>query len=111
MGRLNDFSGGNQDSYNELVGLYFKQTAEQLVQMRAAISNGDSDTASRLAHSAAGASATCGMVAIVPVLRRIEHLGQDGKLAAVAALLADVDREFERLKTYLQTHKPIALAG
>ena len=80
-------------------------------QIRAAISNGDPGSASRLAHSAAGASATCGMVAMVPVLRRIEHLGQEGHLAAAAALLADADREFERLKTYLQTHKPIALAG
>jgi CheY-like chemotaxis protein/HPt (histidine-containing phosphotransfer) domain-containing protein len=111
MARLIEFAGGNQDSYNELVGLYFKQTGEQLVQIRRAISNGDSDNASRLAHSAAGASATCGMVAIVPVLRRIEHLGQERQLAAAAALLADVDREFERLKNYLQTHKPIALAG
>jgi CheY-like chemotaxis protein/HPt (histidine-containing phosphotransfer) domain-containing protein len=111
MARLIDFAGGNQDSYNELVALYFKQTFEQLAQIRMAISNGDAAGAARLAHSAAGASATCGMVAMVPLLRRIEHLGQDGKLANVAALLADADREFERLKTYLQTHKPIALAG
>jgi CheY-like chemotaxis protein/HPt (histidine-containing phosphotransfer) domain-containing protein len=111
MGRLTDFAGGNQDSYNELVGLYYKQTGEQLAQIRTAIGSGDAVSASRLAHSAAGASATCGMVAMVPVLRRIEHLGLAGELAAMAALLADADREFERLKTYLQTHKPIALAG
>ncbi len=111
MARLTDFAGGNQDSYDELVALYFKQTSEQLAQIRTAISNGDPAGASRLAHSAAGASATCGMVAMVPLLRRIEHLGQDGRLADAAGLLRDVDREFERLKTYLQTHKPIALAG
>jgi HPt (histidine-containing phosphotransfer) domain-containing protein len=81
-----------------------------LAQIRTAISNGDTVGSARLAHSAAGASATCGMVGMVPLLRRLEHLGQDGKLAP-APLLGDVDREFERLKTYLQTHKPIALAG
>jgi CheY-like chemotaxis protein/HPt (histidine-containing phosphotransfer) domain-containing protein len=111
MARLVDFAGGSQESYNELVGLYFKQTTEQIAQVRAAVNDGNAEEAARLAHSCAGASATCGMVGMVPLLRQIEQLSHGGQLPAAAALLPDVDREFERLKQYLQTQKPVALAG
>ena len=111
MERLIDFAGGNQESYNELVSLYFNQTTEQIAQMRAAVNEGNAAESARVAHSCAGASATCGMVGMVPLLRQVEHLSSGGQLPAAAALLPDVDREFERLKQFLQTQKPIALAG
>ena len=111
MERLNDFAGGNVESFNELVALYIKQTTEQLELLRAAIADRDSERMSRVAHSCAGASATCGMAAIVPFLRQVEFLGHDGKVDAAADLLPFIDREFERLKRYLETQKPIALAG
>jgi len=109
--RLNDFAGGNIENFNELVALYLKQTTEQLEQIRAAVSEKDAERTSRVAHSCAGASATCGMVAIVPLLRKIEMLGQENQLSLAAEVLPSVDLEFERLKRYLETHKPIALAG
>jgi HPt (histidine-containing phosphotransfer) domain-containing protein len=34
----------------------------------------------RIAHSCAGASATCGMKRIVPLLRELERQGDEGKL-------------------------------
>ena len=111
MERLMDFAGGNRDSYNELVALYFKQTTEQLAEIRAAVNEGDAGKTSLVAHSCAGASATCGMIGMVPLLRQVEHLSRDNQLPSVAGLLPDVEREFERLKTYLQNQKPIALAG
>ena len=111
MERLNDFAGGSQENYNELVGLYLKQTTEQLEQIRAAVASRDAEGASRVAHSCAGASATCGMLAIVPLLRQVEHLSQDEKLDEAAALMPQVEREFERLKRFLENQKPIALAG
>ncbi|MEY2410846.1 MAG: hypothetical protein QOF48_3516, partial [Verrucomicrobiota bacterium] len=98
MERLMDFAGGNRESYDELVALYFKQTAGQLIEIRVAVNEGDATRAAHVAHSCAGASATCGMVGMVPGLRQVEHLSQGGQLPAAAALLPDVEREFERLK-------------
>jgi CheY-like chemotaxis protein/HPt (histidine-containing phosphotransfer) domain-containing protein len=109
--RLNDFAGGNAENFNELVTLYVKQTTEQLEQIRTALLEPDSDRASRLAHSCAGASATCGMTAIVPLLRQVEILARDGELGAAAQVMPSVQAEFQRLQQYLQTHKPIALAS
>src|SRR6185436_15596265 len=111
MERLMDFAGGNRDSYTELVTLYSTQTAEQLAEIRAAVNEGDAGKASLVSHSCAGASATCGMVCMVPLLRQLEMLSHNNQLPAVAALIPDVEREFERLKNHLQTHNPIALAG
>ena len=80
-------------------------------QIREAVAAGQMPRVARVAHSCAGASATCGMNSIVPLLRQLEHLGQEGEASGAAALLPAVDQEFERLKNYVQTHKPIALAG
>jgi len=111
MERLNDFAGGNIENFNELVALYIKQTTEQLEQIRSAIAGRDSERVSRIAHSCAGASATCGMAAIVPFLRQVEFLGHEGKVDAATEVLPSIDREFARLKLYLETQKPIAMAG
>jgi CheY-like chemotaxis protein/HPt (histidine-containing phosphotransfer) domain-containing protein len=111
MERLNDFAGGSLENFNELVALYIKQTTEQLEQIRSAIAERNAENMSRLAHSCAGASATCGMAAIVPLLRQVEYLGHDEKIDEALLVLPSIDLEFDRLKRYLETQKPIALAG
>ena len=109
--RLYDFAGDNVQNYHDLVGLYLEQTTQQLAQIRAASSENDAQRMARVAHSCAGASATCGMVAIVPCLRRIEQLSDDNQLSAAIQALSEAETEFQRLKRYLEIHKPIALAG
>ena len=109
--RLNDFAGGSLEVFNELAALYFKQTTEQIDAMRQALHAGDPARLAQVAHSCGGASATCGMTGIVPLLRQLEQLGDAGQLPAASALLPEIEREFSRLKSYLETHKPIALAG
>jgi HPt (histidine-containing phosphotransfer) domain-containing protein len=111
LGRLNDFAGGDVDNFNELVALYIKQTTEQLEQIRSGIQNRIDEQVARVAHSCAGASATCGMTAMVPLLRQIEHLGQEQRLEQAAELISAVEAEFIRLQRYLDSHKPLALAG
>jgi signal transduction histidine kinase/HPt (histidine-containing phosphotransfer) domain-containing protein len=109
--RLHEFAGDNLRNYNELVGLYLQQTTQQLAQIRAASAENNAECMSRVAHSCAGASATCGMVGIVPCLRKVEQLATGNQLDAALQALDEADTEFERLKRYLDMHKPIALAG
>jgi CheY-like chemotaxis protein/HPt (histidine-containing phosphotransfer) domain-containing protein len=99
--RLEEFSGGSQDSFAELVSLYLNQTTEQIQQMQAALSAGDLPRLSRLAHSCAGASSTCGMVAIAPLLRKLEMAAKAGEQTALAGLLADIKGEFARIQNFL----------
>jgi CheY-like chemotaxis protein/HPt (histidine-containing phosphotransfer) domain-containing protein len=111
LGRLSDFAGGSVENFNELVALYVKQTAEQLEQIGKSIQSRLPEQVARVAHSCAGASATCGMTAMVPLLRQLERFGQERRLEQAAGLLPSIEAEFGRLQRYLNSHKPLALAG
>jgi CheY-like chemotaxis protein len=104
MERLLDFSDGSVENLRELVTLYLKQTAEQLEQLTAAARAGSAAEVRRLAHSCAGASSTCGMVRIVPLLRELERQGDEKKLVNAEDLCRQSLHEFERIRKFLDEH-------
>ena len=99
--KLTDLAGG-EDGLGELVELYLTQTAGQIEIIRTAIAAGQANEVRRVAHSAAGANATCGMEGVVPPLRALEHMGDTGQLAGAMAEIETVAREFARIKTFLE---------
>jgi CheY-like chemotaxis protein len=101
MERLNEFTEGNPDNLTELATLYVKQTAEQIEQLQTAVKTSDAAGVRRIAHSCAGASATCGMKRIVPLLRELEAQGEAGKLTNAAELFTQVATEFDLIRTTL----------
>jgi HPt (histidine-containing phosphotransfer) domain-containing protein len=107
--RLLDFAGGSDATFQELVGLYIKQTTEQLAQMDMAAQAQDPAQLARVAHSCAGASTTCGMLAIVPALRQLELLGNAGDLSQTARLIISARQEFARMKQFLADRQPATL--
>jgi len=113
MDRLLDFTDGNPDSLRELITLYIDQTAEQLKQLEAATQAGDPQAIRRLAHSCAGASATCGIRRMVPLLRDLERQSAEGELANAPRLSSEVGREFERVRNFLEAYlaRPAAVAS
>ena len=104
MDRLLDFTDGNPENLRELVTLYLDQTAGQLEHLEAAIKAGKSQEVRQLAHSCAGASATCGMRRLVPLLRELERQGVEEKLTNAAQLGQDARREFETIQTFLKEY-------
>jgi CheY-like chemotaxis protein/HPt (histidine-containing phosphotransfer) domain-containing protein len=100
--RLMDFAGGSASAFQELVQLYVQQTAEQIAQMEAAVHAGSATQLARIAHSCAGASTTCGMLAVVPALRQLEAAGHSGDLATAPENIAAVHQAFARIKDFLQ---------
>jgi len=100
--RLQEFSGGEEDNLREIVGLFLKQTNEQLAQMEGALRQRDAPTLSAVAHSCAGASATCGMSGIVPTLRRLESTSSQGDLTPAPQLLAQARELFARIQSSLE---------
>ena len=99
--RLLDFTEGDDENLRELVTLYLEQTNGQIEQMEAAVQAGNAGEVRRIAHSCAGASATCGMRYIVPALRELERLGMEGQLAGAADLCDTANREFIRIREFL----------
>ena len=101
MDRLNEFTEGNPENLTELATLYIKQTAAQVEELQTAVKTSDVAGVRRIAHSCAGASATCGMKRIVPLLRELERQGEEGKLTNAAELFTQVAQEFELIRTTL----------
>ena len=109
-----DFTDGNTENLRELVTLYLKQTSDQLGQLQAAVEAADAGEVRRIAHSCAGASATCGMARIVPPLRELERQGGDGQLRSGAQLVQLVNDEFAAIRRILEPYdnnSPATLAA
>ena len=108
MDRLNDLTDGNADSLRELVELYLRQTTQQFSQVEAAIAANKPEDVRRLAHSCAGASATLGMVRLVPLLRDLEKRGHSGTLAGVPAVFAAAQVEYKAIQIFLAAQPGLA---
>jgi CheY-like chemotaxis protein len=104
MDRLNDFTNGDFNDLRDLVTLYLKQTTGQIEQLANAVKAGSVADVRRLAHSCAGASATCGMVKIVPYLRDLEHQADAGNLSNAPDLTRKVEEEFKRIRAFLEVY-------
>ena len=101
LDRLHEFTEGNPENLTELVTLYVQQTTGQLAQLEVAVKAGNAPDIRRLAHSCAGASATCGMLRIVVPLRELERQSSEGKLTQTPELCAQTIKEFESIRIAL----------
>ncbi|HVU08632.1 MAG TPA: response regulator, partial [Verrucomicrobiae bacterium] len=108
MTRLNDMCDCDTDNLRELASLFFKQTTQQLADLQAAVRANDAVKVRHVAHSCAGASATLGMVRIVPILRELEKQGAEGALTNAVELCENAFREFDQIKKFLSAHPAIA---
>jgi HPt (histidine-containing phosphotransfer) domain-containing protein len=100
--RLLELTDHNPENLRELAGLYLKQTADQLQQLEAAVKAGAAAQIRQLAHSCAGASATCGVRRLVTLLRTIEHQGLDGRLEETPARLREALAEWDSVRRFLE---------
>jgi CheY-like chemotaxis protein/HPt (histidine-containing phosphotransfer) domain-containing protein len=101
--RLMEFSDGTPESLRELITLYLDQTRKQLDQLLVAVQASDAPEVRRIAHSSAGANATCGMITLAPLLRELEHLGDAGQLDPAPALCQRCETEFTRVREVLNS--------
>jgi HPt (histidine-containing phosphotransfer) domain-containing protein len=99
---MNEFTEGNPESFKELAQLYLTQTTEQLEHLEAAVANANALEVRRLSHSCAGASATCGMRFLVPLLRQLERESAEGNLTNSKVLSDQCLVEFARIRHFLE---------
>jgi CheY-like chemotaxis protein len=102
LARLLDLTDGTSESLRELVTLYLTQTAAQMEQLVAAAQADNAREVQRVAHSCAGASATCGVSRLVPILRELERHGDEGKLTNASELCQKAVAEFARVQAFLK---------
>ncbi|MBI5383246.1 MAG: response regulator [Verrucomicrobia bacterium] len=102
MDRLNEFSGGDADSLNEIIDLFLRQTGDQLQEMQRQVSQQNKPEVARLAHTCAGASAICGMNSLVPLVRDLERRSLNGGGPEMQTVLDQMGVEFQRITRFLQ---------
>ena len=104
-------SGPDEASVRELTDLYLTQTQDQMAALTTALQTGSASQVEHVAHKAAGASSTCGMVAVVPHLRELETLGRNGQLDGAQAVLQTATRELDRIREFLAHYLDQLRAG
>ena len=102
--RLREFTENNLDSLRELISLYMEQTSQQFGELKTAVAEGAAAKIRQLAHSCAGASATCGMVRLVPILRELERQGAQNALENPGALYERAAAELLEIQKFLEPH-------
>lgn len=95
---------GNAEMHQLVSQGYLNQADDILSEMLASIKKEDFDQMRKLAHKLGGSSSTCGMIAIVPVLREIEHL-KEPDLSKSADLHADAVLNLRRIRNFLKILK------
>ncbi len=100
--RVYESMGEEPEELHDILNTYLKEMSQNVAQLNAAIESGDVNKIGEIAHNCAGVSANCGMVAVVGPLRELERLGREGSVGGAAALGAQVTKELERVKLFLQ---------
>lgn len=104
--RLLDFAAGDPQQLDELISIYVTQTAQNLERLKQVLEEGKGEESVRLSHSAAGASATCGMDAMAKPFRDIERLSGEGRFQEALQLYPMLEATFVRTRTFLKEQRP-----
>ena len=102
MERLRAVTDGTPEDLRELILMYLDQTGQQVPQIEAAVKANQPEQVRRLAHSCVGASATCGMYRLTPLLGELEGQGAEGKLEGAAEICQAMIAEFECIRRFLE---------
>lgn len=102
---------GDGDDWLDLIQLYIGQTSEDLGRLRIALDRDDAGEVAAIAHSCAGASATCGATHLASLLREMEQIGRARDLTDAKRLNAEIRGEFERVTLFLEQYQSNAVAS
>jgi PAS domain S-box-containing protein len=100
--RLHDALGTDPDEVREILEIYFASMTKSLNTLNVAIEAGDANVVESIGHNCAGASATCGMTAVVGSLYELETMGRENQLTGADLLAQKTSHEFDRIKAFLE---------
>jgi two-component system, sensor histidine kinase and response regulator len=101
MQHLAEATGNDPEQLRELIELYLRQSSELMKDLEVAIQTGASREVEALAHKYVGASASCGMTAILGSLRELEEMGRSNELSGAAKSYAYVSEQLNRIRQFL----------
>jgi signal transduction histidine kinase/CheY-like chemotaxis protein/HPt (histidine-containing phosphotransfer) domain-containing protein len=93
---------GEPDIFEELIGLYLRDTPTKLVALREAVEAGRADTVKTIAHTLKGSSANMGAPRMTAGCSELEGVGASGDLHKAQGLLNRLEEEFGRVRAALE---------
>jgi HPt (histidine-containing phosphotransfer) domain-containing protein len=102
--QLRSACDGDAQLMRDLMDLYFKQADQIMAGMGQAIQAGDVAEVDHLSHKLAGSSLACGMSALVPALRQLEHNAKAGHLQGAPDWFAEVAVQLEAVRQYMHDY-------
>ena len=102
--QLQSACDGDAGLMRELLDLYFGQADEIMAGLGQAIAAGDVGQVDHLAHKLAGSSLACGMSALVPALRQLEHNAKSGHLQGAPDWFAQAGVQLEAVRRYMRDY-------
>jgi HPt (histidine-containing phosphotransfer) domain-containing protein len=106
---LRDSADGDPEEMQTLATLYLEQADELMPMLAGAVSKGSPSELNSIAHKLAGASASCGMIALVPLLRELEQMGRSGDLNGAAEAHDRVVATLGRTRHFIEQHLSAAV--
>jgi len=102
MERLNEVTNGNPERIQRHLNMFLLQAGEISQGLTIAIRIANAHDVKMLAHKFVGASASLGMIAVVPSLSQLEQMGEAGKLDGAAEVFCEFTRQLERVREFIQ---------
>ncbi len=103
---LLETTGGDAAFLDELIDVYFENSAKLLDTMNAAESAHSADEIRRAAHSLKSNSANFGAYLLAEMCKELEDLSHEGNLSDASARIARIQAEYVRVKQALERLRP-----
>ena len=92
---------GGDALVQKVINAYMGDTPRHLNALRQAVNAREAEPLRRIAHGLKSASANIGAARLAALCRDLEQLGRSGAIDGAAALLADMEREFQSVRQSL----------
>jgi PAS domain S-box-containing protein len=93
---------GDENLVKEIIAGFLEDLPMQIDTLKKHIDDGDAELARRQGHAIKGAAANMRCMALSAVASDIEKAGRAGRLEEIAALMPELERQFNRLKTQMR---------
>jgi PAS domain S-box-containing protein len=93
---------GDEDLVREIIAGFLGDMPRQIDTLKKHIAEGDAGLAGGLGHAIKGAAANVGGLALSAAAFEIENAGNAGRLEEIAALMPELERQFDLLKAQMR---------
>jgi HPt (histidine-containing phosphotransfer) domain-containing protein len=105
LATLLEIIGGEQELLVELIDSFLEDAPPLLVKLRQGLEQGNAATVRMAAHTIKSSSNDFGATRLAELCQQLEDMGKAGSLDGAPEFAAQVEAEYEQVKTALQTER------